>query len=158
MKPYKWTTPQLMIEGKSIKHPNGCWIWKDYVDKKGYSNIQASIWGKFYKVSKGHQLSYIIYNGEYDRKLLICHACNNPSCVNPNHLYPGTNQDNMGDKILAGSAKGSRNPQAKLTEFEIRQIRDLLTIFNNVEIASLYNVNARAISDIKVNRTWRHVV
>ncbi len=155
VKPIKWVTPEMMIKGKSTEQPSGCWVWKDWVDKKGYSNIQASLWGKYYKVSKGHQLSYIIYKGEYDRDLLICHTCNNPSCVNPVHLYAGTNRDNMRDKIIAGSAKGSKNPNAKLKELDVKEIKDLLMYFKNTEIATLYNVDARCVSDIRVGRTWR---
>ncbi len=157
MKPVKWNTPESMILGKSVKHSSGCWLWKDYVSRKGYSHIQASLWGRYFNVSTGHQLSYIVYKGDYDRNLLICHKCNTPSCVNPDHLYPGTNQDNMRDKVLAGSAKGERNPQAKLKESEVRQIKDLLPLFKNTELAKLYGVDARTISNIRIGRTWRHV-
>lgn len=82
----------------------GCWNWKGYLRASGYAPTDAVKWGKIYKCSLAHRLSYVIFKGEFDRNLFICHTCHNRRCLNPNHLYPGTAEDNVKDMIDAGRA------------------------------------------------------
>lgn len=87
------------------KSPN-CWIWKGAFSK-GYGMM-------FYKKHlKSHRFSYFIHKGNIEKDKLICHTCDNPSCVNPDHLYQGTPQDNMNDKIKRNRCKKSYNKQRK---------------------------------------------
>lgn len=99
---------QLLIEAKNRFfgniEKNKCWNW---VGKKikGYGVI-------FYKQNmKAHRFSYLIHKGELRSNMLICHHCDNPGCVNPDHLYQGTNQDNFNDMIDRGRFK----PRGKST-------------------------------------------
>lgn len=79
-----------------------CWNWKDKINEDGYG---------YYNTKLAHRLFYEMYIGDIIEGLLICHTCDNPKCVNPNHLYMGTNQDNMDDMVKRGrSLKGNLNP------------------------------------------------
>lgn len=91
---------------KIKKQDNGCWTWLGMKDKDGYGRIKIN-----YKLYMVHRIIYELYKGNFDKSKLICHKCNNPSCVNPDHLYCGTHKENMFDKVRAGTVKGSKHPK-----------------------------------------------
>jgi hypothetical protein len=74
-----------------------CWEWLACVDKNGYGIFRLNG-----KNEKSHRFSFILKNGEIKNNLFVCHACDNPKCVNPNHLWLGTNQDNVDDMMKKG--------------------------------------------------------
>lgn len=132
-----------------------CWICKSHCGNN-YSRIRR--YGKYTRV---HRYVY-----EYTNKTkikegnIILHSCDNPSCINPNHLSEGTQDDNMKDmKEKDRSTKGSRNWCAILKERDVWEIKHLLayTKFQSKEIASLYNVKPNVIYQIKKSITWKHV-
>lgn len=76
---------------------DGCWVWQKSLTKKGY--------GRFWngtKAVKAHRASYELYVGKIPPTLFVCHKCDNPKCVRPDHLFLGTNRDNMIDMIQKG--------------------------------------------------------
>jgi hypothetical protein len=86
----------------TIDDTTKCWNWDGYLDRDGYG---------FYNTKLAHRLFYEMYIGDTIEGLLICHKCDNPQCVNPNHLYMGTSQDNMDDMVVRHrSLKGNLNP------------------------------------------------
>src|SRR5215469_16805566 len=74
----------------------GCWLWTDAPDRYGYGRLQMP--DPPYSV-KAHRLSYILHIGPVADDLLVCHTCDRPICVNPDHLFVGTNVDNMKDMV-----------------------------------------------------------
>jgi DNA-binding CsgD family transcriptional regulator len=88
--------------------------------------------------------------------MIVCHHCDNPSCVNPQHLFLGTIQDNMDDRNAKGrQARGERNAPSKLTEAQVLAIRaDSRT---NREVALQYGVQENTVSNIRLRKTWQHV-
>lgn len=135
----------------------GCWDYVGYIDSKGYPNIRKMYLAKLYSVTRVHQLSYLVYRGDYNRSLLLRHLCNNRKCINPYHLYPGTHEDNMRDMALAGSQKGSKNPGSKLSEIDVLAILNMFGKFKINEIAKKFNVTRKNIEMIKYGKTWAHI-
>lgn len=109
------------------KRKSGCWTWKGCTDKKGYGRISSR---RGLPPKKAYRLSWEIHFGEIPKGLEVCHACDNPSCVNPNHLMIGTHQANMMDAHRKNRinnykhGKGEDNNSALLTNEQVKQIRD----------------------------------
>jgi hypothetical protein len=133
---------------------DGCWIWKGYKRPGGY--------GEAYFGSKpnrervlAHRLAWEVEFGD-PGDMVVCHHCDNPSCVNPRHLFLGTRADNNADRNAKDrQAKGERNGPAKLTEAQVVEIRaDPRT---HREVALQYGVKETAIGSIRLRKTWSHV-
>lgn len=145
------------FEDKFIEHQNGCWVWVACTNSDGYGQLRVKG-----KSEKAHRISWEIYN---DRKIpstfIICHTCDNPSCVNPNHLVCRDNQWNADDKYAKGRGhhpKGEDLPKAKLTWAEVEMIRALYVVKNKTtrqELADSFNVSEGTIQDIVYRRTWK---
>ena len=101
----------------------GCWEWQTGNLAGGYP--------KFWYIDRevyAHRFSYKTFNGNFDKSLEVCHRCNNKLCVNPEHLYVATHAQNIRDAIKDGlfnpSMSGVKNPLAKLTMEQVREIRE----------------------------------
>lgn len=93
---------------KFQKKESGCWEWIGRRNKKGYGNFDM----EDIKETCAHRASWIFFRGEIPKGLHVLHHCDNPCCVNPNHLFLGTNQDNVDDKMKKGryfNGRGTRN-------------------------------------------------
>lgn len=100
-----------------------------------------------------HRLSYSIH-AEDPGELNVNHHCDNKLCVNPNHLYAGTQQENVDDAL----ARGQWENASKLTEDEVIEIREKLdSDITQREIANQYGVTPQTVCDIKHNRSWKQV-
>lgn len=108
------------------KNPDtDCWEWNLHLSPDGYGRCY------FNGVNvRAHRLSYELYNGAYPRHFLVLHKCDNPKCVNPEHLRLGTHQDNMQDKKdrkrSKGINKGVKNRAAKLSDEDVIEIQSML--------------------------------
>lgn len=97
--------------------PNGCWF-------RG-PRTRYSQFGPEYNRMYSHRFAYTITHGPIPEGLFVCHTCDNRGCVNPDHLWLGTNKDNMRDMVNKGrSNRGMRNGQARLSDMDILWIRD----------------------------------
>lgn len=98
------TARERFFESYTPEPNTGCWLWTKSVDNGGYGGI--SINGKDFLA---HRFSWFLHNGAIPKKLWVLHTCDMPSCVNPDHLYLGTHQDNMDDMVKRGrSTKGRK--------------------------------------------------
>ena len=134
--------------------PNGCIEWIGHRDKNGYGNI--SIDGK---TKRAHRVSYEFAKGPIPSGLLLRHKCDNPPCVNPEHLEPGTNAENHWDRERRGrSYKGEGNPCAHLTNDQVRAIRiELAEGKTHLVLALKFGVGTSTISRIARGVGWKSV-
>ena len=142
-----------------IKSEDECWTWKDSTVPRGYGHI--SIESRPYYA---HRISYCISYGDIPDGLLICHKCNNRSCVNPKHLYAGTSKDNIRDSINAGTFsefphfRGDNSPTSKLTSIQVLQIRDLIDAgVRHKDIAKQFNIGRSTVTGIHNKLIWKHL-
>lgn len=145
---------QERFELKWILDPlnGGCWLWTAAKNNKGYGAIVSND-GKWLMA---HRVSWELYRGEIPIGIHVLHRCDNPSCVNPSHLFLGTSHDNHMDMSSKGRGTvGTRNFQAKLTEREIALIRSDNRTQDRIE--EDYGVSRSNIGQIKQKKTWRHV-
>ena len=148
----KYGTVEERFFNRFKKDPSGCWLWISHCDKDGYGILPATG-----AAVRAHRLSYEIHNGQIPDGMVVCHTCDNPSCVNPEHLFSGTTKDNCQDMLSKGRDKmvGSRNNKAKLTEDQVADIRK--SDKSKYELADIYSVSVSTIKRIKNNTLWRHV-
>jgi endogenous inhibitor of DNA gyrase (YacG/DUF329 family) len=137
-----------------IEKCEGCWEWIGSKTKAGYGII--SFGGN---PISAHRLSWKLHNGYIDSSDIVRHLCNNPICVNPEHLAIGTILDNARDRVRAGnSGKGSKNNFAVLNEEKVKEIKKLLLIgVSGAEIGRRFGVTRTCVNAIKNFRTWVHI-
>ena len=143
------------IESKVEKIPEaGCWIWMGATQVRGYGELISHN-----RKYLAHRASYEAFVGEIPKGMYVCHSCDNVYCVNPAHLFLGTQKQNLQDMASKGrSTRGQRNPMAKLTEEEVKDIKYFLSIgINDSDIAKQYEVTRGAINLIKQGKRWNHV-
>ena len=98
---------ERLMDG-AIPEPNsGCWLWTKGSDLKGYGCL--SVAGKKHKA---HRLSFVLHRGEVPSGMQVCHRCDVPACINPDHLFAGTGSDNMRDCVRKGRHALQRKPGA----------------------------------------------
>lgn len=133
---------------------DGCWNWRGSVDQNGYGLF--SLDGKPRRASR---IAYERANGPYDQRLFICHRCDNPRCVRPDHLFLGTPADNMADMAAKGrgkDTKGEKNPRAKLTESAVVRIREELSRgVTCISLAREFGVCRGTIYRLRDFETWK---
>ena len=147
----------------SISGLYGCWQWTGAVNNKGYGiywNTGKNL--SVYKTLLAHRVSWVLRFGAIARGLLVLHRCDNTRCVNPDHLFLGTQKDNITDSLLKGRhrygcLRGESHPESKLTNSDVREIRSLIGTMSFCAIARKFNVNNTAIHHIHKGRTWVHV-
>ncbi len=149
--------PRARFATKYVIVPSGCWIWT--AGKKGDKGKQ---YGKFYLKELGdtgaHQASYFLHWGPIAEGMWVLHKCDVPLCVNPEHLFLGTQQDNVTDMVVKGRQvtrplNGEENGNAKLTWEQIEVIRNSKE-FNTV-LAKEYGVTGSLIGQIRRGSIWR---
>lgn len=108
-----------------------------------------------------HQVAWTLYNGSIPRGMLVCHKCDTPCCVNPTHLFLGTTQDNIRDKVSKSRqacVKGSEKWSAKLTESQVLYLRSMKR--NKEErnfIAELVGMHFDSLNSAYYSITWKHL-
>jgi len=152
---YTFRPAKLIVRfERMFRKEDGCWPWLFRKNKDGYGELSVNG-----EKQRSHRISYWLYRGDIPKGMFVCHTCDNPGCVNPSHLFTGTNKDNMRDMKMKGRArqlKGSENGRAKLTEEDVESIRqDGRTL---VKIARDYGVTFALISQIKRKEIWRHIL
>ena len=130
-----------------------CWEWLAYADKNGYGNFWFD--GKNHQ---SHRIAWMLTFGDIPDGMCVCHMCDNPSCVNPHHLFLGTSNDNTQDKMDKGrhvKSLGERHGNHKLNKQQVIEIKQKLKKkIKQKELAKEYKVSCGTISLIKSRKTW----
>lgn len=143
---------------KVHKTKEGCWLWTASCYPNGYGMFSMN-WRQ--SPNCAHRAAWQLFRGEIPDGLLVCHRCDNPKCVNPDHLFLGTQSDNMKDMSEKGRGKpptfrGEKHLMSTLTVEDVSQIRTLLANgVSQAKVSRLFNVSQHAIWSIKTGRTWR---
>jgi len=138
-------------------HVTDCWEWQTGKDKDGYGRFSI----RHDKTYRAHRFSYEYYFGTIPNKMLICHTCDNTSCVNPHHLFIGTNTDNLQDMSNKGrSTFGEKSANAVLTDDFVIDILEgvISNKYKNIQdIMDNYHVSRPTVHRIFNGESWTHI-
>ncbi len=154
------TTTRIPVSERflaKVRKTSSCWIWTASRLLAGYGKM--SIRGC--RESLAHRISYMLFVGKIPSGLQVLHRCDRPECVNPGHLFLGTQADNLSDCIAKGRshhAKGERIRNAILNSEAIRIIRSTPRRYGSqVALANQFKCSVRAINAVLTGRTWSYI-
>lgn len=139
---------------EKIRITPGCWLWLGARNNKGYGQVT----GRRGRNVLAHRASYELHFGHIPDGHMVLHRCDNPACVNPDHLFTGTAKDNTQDMMQKGRQKvpqGAANHRAKLTEEQVQAIRQETGSIRS--IARKYGVTHGAITPILSGKSWKTI-
>lgn len=146
-----------------IKHSSGCWLWSRAKFGGGYGWFFISKKGGKRLSDYAHRASWKVHFGDIPDGMQVLHRCDVRSCVNPDHLFLGTNLDNIKDRLSKDRPKtgtpGSKHARAKLTEEDITKIRSSYSreYGKLKKLAGEYGVSVHTMCSAIKGRTWKHV-
>jgi hypothetical protein len=155
---------------KIAKAPDaGCWIWTAHANGSGYGTLRiGSVLDGTRRTVRATEVAFSLFRGAVPSHLFICHRCDNPRCVNPQHLFLGTAADNAADKVAKGRqargakcrarnpVRGERRGHAKLTTEAVHIIRASPNRTGR-SLAKEFGVCPQTISNVRHGRIWSHV-
>lgn len=149
--PKRKTFEERFFDNLSPVPESGCLIWLGFITKSGYGQISYKG-----KLTRAHRVAWEVKFGEIPEGLHVLHKCDVRCCVNPDHLFLGSHQENMRDKVNKGRHPvGSNSPISKLTDEQVEVI--LTDTSGPTLLAAKFNVSPSTICDIRKKRSWKHV-
>lgn len=149
-------------DGSLNSEIGNCWLWTGYIERCGYGRLKIKVDGKW-KMLQAHRVSWMLEKGEYP-KYFILHKCDTRNCVRPDHLFEGTQLDNMADMTAKGRgnrrfrSQGEKGPNSKLTKDDILSIYKMLKNgVKRVDIATKYKCSPSLITLISKGKNWKHL-
>lgn len=149
VKPQKHLQPVERFFSYVSPEPNtGCWLWAGCSDKNGYGLLRVEG-----RNERAHRFSYKLHKGDIPADMLVCHKCDTPACVNPDHMFLGDNSANQIDSV-----RKYRSFWQILTVDEVREIKSLAASGRRpIDLARQFGVSASLICNIKSGAKWAHV-
>lgn len=151
------TNKELTRFWAKVEKRASCWTWTGATKQGGYGKVtlRQTQW-------LASRLSWVIHHGSIPDGMDICHHCDNPTCVNPKHLFLGTRRDNMQDAKRKGRIKwpisvGSENGRAYLHEMTVRRILLLRGAVSARKVAEWAQTSKENVECIWARRSWKHI-
>jgi hypothetical protein len=148
-------TERFWLNVDKHSSPGHCWLWTGLQDGHGYGTFHIA--GR--KMILAHRFSYEALFGRLLPGICVCHHCDVPLCVNPDHLFAGSKADNAQDcKAKQRNNYGHRNGNARLTPIQVSEILALQYSLTGKELAKRFNISPSVISSIKHHKAWAHLL
>ena len=139
-----------------VQKGDGCWLWTG-----SKSADPGGEYGDFYvngRACRAHRFSWEVHFGPVPPKMLVCHHCDNPPCVRPDHLFVGTSRDNVHDALKKGRFWcGERAHRAKLTAAQVLEIRAARGHLSQRQLAARFGIDRSNVRHIWQGKTWRQL-
>jgi len=156
----KWSKNAIdrFLAKAETSEENNCWFWCGSKDRNGYGQFKIQR-----KQIKAHRIAFFLYFKKDPYNGLVCHHCDNPSCINPTHLFEGTARDNMRDMVTKGRCKppklkGEKVGSARLTSQNVQLLRKLYTDgVPRKKIAQKFGISIGHVCNIAQRKKWKHV-
>ena len=152
------TEEQRFLKRVNVGAPNECWEWTASRQQQKWHGQWRNKAGQIELV---HRASWRMFKCDIPAGMFVLHKCDNPACVNPSHLWLGTQSDNLHDMWTKGRARpqtsiGEKHGMSKVTESIVREIRE--SSLSGVDLARKFGITPTTVCDIRKRRTWDHIL
>ena len=140
---------------EKVSKSDDCWDWTGFRHPDGHGQCYLNGVPKY-----AHRFSWEMHNGPIPNGMCVCHKCDNPHCVNPDHLFLGTHEDNMYDAKAKGRLPfGMRHGMVALSDEDVLKIRSLYSdgVLSQGKLAKRFGVSQTCISKIVTRKRWTHL-
>lgn len=139
---------------------DSCWEWAAALHRLGYGQFGIRLGEKSYRMKQAHRVAWELTNGPIPAGQKVLHRCDNRRCCRPDHLFLGTQLDNIADMVAKGrqrGAPGDSHPGRKLNSIQAEEVRSLLRdkTLRQIDIAKRYGVYPTVISKIAIGKLWK---